>query len=287
MILVSPLTRRLHNAFIGSVRQRLHHGFELAERENLCMTTSTHNLIARMADQIACWEQSGDRRAVFLACYRLMTANMLRGVAEGRFRDGLWVDALIANFAGYYFAALDTYEQGEGPLPVVWRRAHDLTRQPTTTVIQSLLMGVNAHINCDLVLVLDDMLAPVWAGLDPATRDARYHDYCLVNSIIAETIDVVQDEVIEPYARAMDLVDRLCGPLDEWCTGRLLRNWRADVWGRALAIIEADSPAARRELRDATDMIALRRIELLELGGDLGARVFGYPLRHLHWLRLM
>lgn len=259
----------------------------LANRDEAHMTASPHNLITRMADQIARWEQSGDRRAVFLACYRLMTTNMLRGVAEGRFRDGPWVDALIENFAGYYFAALDAYEQGEGPLPVVWRRAHDLTRQPTTTVIQSLLMGVNAHINCDLVLVLDDMLSPVWAGLDPARRDARYHDYCLVNSVIAETIDAVQDQVIEPYARAMDLVDRLCGPLDEWCTGRLLRNWRADVWRRALAIVEADSPAARRELRSATDTIALRRIELLEWGGQLGARVFGYPLRHLHRLRLI
>lgn len=251
------------------------------------MTASQHALILRMGDQIASWERRGDRRGVFLACYRLMTTNMLRGIAEGRFRDGPWVGALVENFAEYYFVALDAYERGAGPLPAVWRRAHDLARRPTTTVIQTLLMGVNAHINCDLVLVLDDMLAPVWAGLDAETRASRHHDYCLVNLVIAETIDAVQDEVVEPYARAMDLVDRLCGPLDEWCTGRLLRNWRADVWRRALAIVEADSPAARRELREATDAIALRRIELLERGGELGARVFGYPLRHLHRLRLM
>lgn len=240
-----------------------------------------------MAEQIASWEQSDDRRSVFLACYRLMTANMLRGVATGRFRDGPWVHALIANFAGYYFVALDAYEGGPGALPTVWRRAHDLTRLPTTTAIQSLLMGVNAHINCDLVLVLDDMLTPEWAGLDAATREARYQDYCLVNTVIAETIDTVQDQVVEPYARTMDLVDRLCGPLDEWCTARLICNWRADVWRRALAIIEADGPATRLALRAQSDAVALRRIELLEQGGDLGARVFGYPLRHLHRLRLM
>jgi hypothetical protein len=240
-----------------------------------------------MAGQIARWERSGDRRAVFLACYRLMTENMLGGVAAGRFRDGPWVGELIANFAGYYFVALDAYERGAGPLPTVWRHAHDLARRPGTPVIQSLLMGVNAHINCDLVLVLDDMLAPVWAGLDAAARADRHHDYCQVNAVIAETIDSVQERVVAPYARAMGLVDQLCGPLDEWCTARLIRNWRADVWRRALALIAADTPAARLRLRAEADSVALRRIALLEQGGALGARVFGYPLRHLSRLRLL
>lgn len=248
---------------------------------------SSHQLTARMAEQIARWERASDRRAVFLSCYRLMTLNMLSGVEQGRFRDGAWTGALIENFAGYYFAALQAYEQGGGPLPEVWRRAHDLARQPATPIVQSLLMGVNAHINCDLVLVLDDMLAPVWPGLSPAARADRHHDYCLVNAVIAETIDAVQEQVVGPYARVMDLADRLCGPLDEWCTARLIRNWRADVWGRALAIIEAQRPDERSALRGATDGVALRRIELLERGGELGARVFGYPLRYLSRLRLL
>jgi hypothetical protein len=251
------------------------------------MTASTYDITTRMAEQIARWERNGDRRAIFLACYRLMTDNMLRGVAQACFRDSSWVGALIENFAEYYFVALDAYEGGPGPLPAVWRRAHDLARVPTTTVIQSLLMGVNAHINCDLVLVLDDMLTPEWAGLAPAARADRHHDYCMVNAVIAETIDAVQDQVLEPYARGMDVVDRLCGPLDEWCTARLIRNWRGDVWRRALAIVEASSLATRQELRAQSDTVALRRIELLERGGELGARVFGYPLRHLHRLRLI
>jgi Family of unknown function (DUF5995) len=197
------------------------------------MNTPRHHLLARMDAQIAGWEQASDRRAVFLSCYRLMTTNMLDDVARGRFRDGAWVAALIENFAGYYFVALDGYEGGAGPMPAVWRLAHDLAQRPTTPVIQSLLMGINAHVNCDLVLVLDDMLTPVWGELASAERAARYHDYALVNTVIAETIDAVQDEVVEPYARTMDLVDMLCGPLDEWCTARLITNWRTDVWRRA------------------------------------------------------
>jgi Family of unknown function (DUF5995) len=243
--------------------------------------------LARMTAQIAHWQQERDRRAIFLSCYALMTENMARGVSAGRFHDSAWVGELIYNFADYYFAALAAYEQGDAPMPQVWRHAHDLARTPTTMVIQSLLMGVNAHINCDLVLVLDDMLRPVWADLDEPTRQQRYSDYCLVNDVIGETIDTVQDQVIEPHARAMDLVDRVLGPLDEWCTARLIRNWRADVWRRAQAIIAAEDAARRAELRHEADAIALRRISLLASGGAIGARVFGYPLRHLSRLRLL
>ncbi|NTW97858.1 MAG: hypothetical protein HGB28_04835 [Oscillochloris sp.] len=224
---------------------------------------------------------------MFLACYILMTGNMACAVLDGRFRNSAWVTALITNFAGYYFDALDAYEEGAGRLPQVWQRAHDLANAPTTTVIQNLLMGVNAHINCDLVLVLDDMLAPGWASLAATDRADRYHDYCLVNTIIGETIDTVQDRVIAPYAHLMGLVDTLFGPLDEWCTARLIRNWRDDVWRRALALIAVEDPTQRQELRRETDTIALQRIVLLAEGGALGARVFGYPLRHLHRLRLL
>jgi hypothetical protein len=241
-----------------------------------------------MAAQLSIWEQRDDRRAVFLACYALMTNNMLRGLEAGRFRDARWVTALVEQFAGYYFSALDAYEgQGAGPLPAVWRRAHELAGRPTTPAIQALLMGVNAHINCDLVLVLDDMLSPTWSDFSSAERAARYHDYCEVNTVIGETIDVVQDSVVERYARAMDLVDRACGPLDEWCTARLIRNWRTDVWRRAMSLVGAESAQRRQALREETDAIAARRIALLDLSGQVGERVFGYPLRHLNRLRLL
>ncbi len=247
----------------------------------------TSPLSARMAAQIARWEESGDRRAVFLSCYRMMTANMFAGLERGRFADAAWVHDLIHNFADYYFVALDAYEAGGPGLPEVWRLAHDVARSPATPVVQSLLLGVNAHINCDLVLVVADMLGPEWADLPPQRRRDRYADYCEVNAVIGETIDRVQAEVVAPYARLMGLADLLCGPLDEWCTARLLRNWRADVWSQAIAIVEAPDLAEGLTLRRRADESAMRRIQLLREGGEVGARVFGYPLRWLGRLKLI
>jgi hypothetical protein len=244
-------------------------------------------LTARMADLVGAWERDGDRRSIFLACYARMTAGMLAALAAGRFHDRAWVRELIHNFAGYYFVALDAYEGGSPALPGSWRAAFDGAREPATPVVASLLLGVNAHINHDLVLVVADMLTPAWGDLGPAGRRARYEDYATVNAVIGETVDRVQDEVVQPYARLMQLADLACGPLDEWCTARLIARWRADVWAQALAIVEAPDLPTGLALRRRADATALARGRLLIDGGDLGARAFGYPLRWLGRLRLI
>lgn len=243
----------------------------------------THQaLLDRMKTSIDTWETNGDRRAIFLACYALMTHNMLDGIDAGRFDDNDWVYRLVHNFAEYYFIALEAYERNTGWLPDVWRQAHDLTRAPEMPPLVHLLLGVNAHINCDLVLVLDDMLRDEWDDLTLQMRQSRLDDYLLVNTIIGETIDSVQDHVLKRYSPAMGVVDVAFGRLDEWCTARLIRNWRHDVWKQAVTLIQAKDAQTRVTLRRQADFLALRRMNLVVAGGAFGVRVFGYSQR---WLR--
>lgn len=249
----------------------------------------THaHLLNRMASYVDAWEHAGDRRTIFLACYALMTRNMLGGLDTGRFADRAWVHDLVHNFAEYYFVALEAYERGDDQIgPHVWRQAHDLTRAPHMPPIVHLLLGVNAHINCDLVLVLDDMLRAEWADLSAEIRQQRHHDYLMVNTIIGETIDIVQDTVLERYSPAMEIIDVAFGSLDEWCTHRLIRNWRDDVWRRAQILVATDDPRQRDLLRIEADTRALDRMRLMVSGGVLGARVFGYSQRWLQRLKLV
>jgi hypothetical protein len=233
------------------------------------------------------WEARGDRRAIFLACYALMTRNMLRAVDERRFQDPVWVNRFIHDFAAYYFVALAGYDGGRPDVPGVWRRAHDLTRDPAITAIQNLMMGINAHINYDLVFTLVDLLQPEWPDLDADRRGQRYADYIHVNAIIGETIDAVQDSVVERYAQMMDVVDRVLGPLDEWCTNRLICNWRNDVWQQAMDILQSPDLPTQLDTRQRVEATALQRIDLVLDGGQLGARAFGYPLRWLSRLKLV
>src|SRR5690606_32407413 len=109
-------------------------------------------VIARMQTFLRQWEDAADRKAVFLRCYSMMTANMLVAIEQGEFRDRTWVERLLHRFADYYFLALDAYEQERTAAPAVWQLAHDAARDDAALPIQNLLLGVNAHINYDLVL---------------------------------------------------------------------------------------------------------------------------------------
>lgn len=216
-------------------------------------------VIERMAEYIRRWEKTGDRRALFLNCYMHMTGNMLLGLDAGRFQDDDWVHALLHHFADYYWEALAAYERNDPATPRVWRHAHNAARLPETWGLQNLFLGINAHINYDLVLALTDMLDPEWARLSPAVRQVRYEDHRLVNTIIAETVDQVQDEVIEPSAPSLDLIDKALGPFDEWLISRLIARWRDDVWHGALRMVKTSSGKAREALRLQLETTALER----------------------------
>lgn len=233
---------------------------------NLIDGSSYPTVTAHMQALIAHWEDSDDRRCIFLDCYCSMTGNTLDALTQNRFHDREWVNRLLHRFAHYYFEALAAYEQPEGQTPAVWQLTYDAGRRDELSVLQHLLLGVNAHINYDLALALRDLLAPEWATLSPDEVRRRYEDHLLVNQIIAETVDTVQDEVVERYAPALDLVDKLLGPVDEWATARVIGKWRDEVWENALALLAAENEQAEIQIREKLEQrsLQLARIFLFE-----------------------
>jgi hypothetical protein len=221
--------------------------------------------IDRMQAWIDRWEQAGDARAVFLSCYALMTRNMLAALDAGEFGDAAWVSHLLEHFAGYYFDALDAYESGTERAPAVWRRAHDAAHRPNTPVLSLLLLGVNAHINYDLVLAVADLLEPEWPALSEERRRARHEDYCRVNDIIGRTIDSVQDNILEKREPIMAVIDTIFGPADEWLVSRGIAHWREDVWGHAVQRVETAEPERREAKRQEVEAAALRWAGLFDL----------------------
>jgi hypothetical protein len=213
----------------------------------------------RMHGLVRHWEARGDRRCIFLGCYALMTANMLAGIRQSRFHDGPWVDRLLHHFAAYYFDALELYEQNRPETPLVWKQTYDAARDDRIKTLQHLFLGINAHINYDLALTLVDVLAPEWPRLAGDDRRKRYDDHCLVNTIIGETVDTVQDQVIERHAPWLDIVDKGLGRLDEWLVSHLIARWRSDVWTNAMRLLEASQPERRDALRREIEQAALHR----------------------------
>lgn len=222
-------------------------------------------VLAQMEAQVRQWEQVSDRRAIFLNCYLMMTRNMLAAIQNGEFNDPDWVGRLLENFAGYYFLALEAYERDPASAPSVWQLANQATRDPEAMALQMLLLGVNAHINYDLVLSLVDLLGPEWAGLSTEQRAHRYADHCHVNQVIGCTIDAVQDQVIEPAMPVMDVVDKLLGSLDERLISALLSRWRENVWRHAVRLLETSDTVEQDRLLQMVEKDAMRMGERIRI----------------------
>jgi hypothetical protein len=232
------------------------------------MSETTESVVDRMQRLVAGWEPLHDRRAIFLSCYALMTRGMLEAVDSGGFRDGVWVSHLLHRFADYYFDALDRYDAQDAATPAVWRQTFESARSPQMHVLQHLILGVNAHINYDLVFALYDTLHEQWPALTPADILRRYEDHCQVNAIIYRTIDAVQDGIIERYSPAMDLVDKGFLRADELMLGWLIRRWREQVWTHASELLACCNDSEVSALRErVSDRTVLRGQAVLLNGG--------------------
>ncbi|MBI5647347.1 MAG: hypothetical protein HY962_10485 [Ignavibacteriae bacterium] len=202
-------------------------------------------LLVQMRDTIARWEAAQDRRAIFLSCYAMMTENMLAAIERDEFHDGPWVRRLLHRFAEYYFDALAEYEQSPETSPAPWRIAHDAAARHETMTLQNLFLGINAHINNDLALTLVDVLED-WDVLPQQIRRTRHEDYTLVNHVIAETIDAVQQQVVERYTPSLHLVDTLLGHADEWALAHFVARWREQVWMNAESLLATPRHSEQR-----------------------------------------
>jgi hypothetical protein len=221
------------------------------------MMPSPTPLILHMQTRLQPWEETAVGKALFLRCYMLMTDNVLTAVSHHEFHDPAWVSELLHRFADYYFVALQAYESDPASAPAVWQIAHNAAADPDVSALQKLLLGVNAHINYDLVLTLADMLQPEWGSHTPEQRNGRYADHCHINEIIGDTIDAVQDNVLEPAMPVMDLFDKLLGPLDEKLIQRLIAQWRENVWRNSARLLEIQDNQTRSQFITQVEQEAL------------------------------
>ncbi len=228
-------------------------------------------VLLKMSLILSGWEIEHDRRLIFLSCYKMMTYNVLRAIDAGEFEDGDWVATLMENFAGYYFTALAAHAAQPGNCPQVWQIAFRAVQNPKVNSLQNLVLGVNAHINYDLVLALSDLLDKEWASLTPDGRQMRYRDHCRVNQVIHQTINAVQDQVIDRFDPEFRLVDTLLGPLDEWMTTLLISDWREEVWRHATCLADQADPAGRQAILRGVEHVSLDRAKDILGRGNLSA----------------
>ena len=226
-------------------------------------------VLVKMKSLLNEWEAVKDRRLIFLQCYAAMTQNILAAIEARDFEDVAWVATLMNNFADLYFHALEAENSGLAGAPIAWQIAFKAAHNPQTNVLQNLVLGVNAHINYDLVLALSDLLASEWQQLSEEQRQIRYHDHCHVNDIINHTIDTVQDQVVDRFEPEFRVVDKLLGPVDEWMTGLLISEWREEVWKHAIQMIDSTEQTDRQAIIKHVEQVSIERAQDILGKGNL------------------
>ena len=189
-----------------------------------------------------------DRRAVFLTVYGMMTWETKRRIERGEWADSAWVSRCLVTFADLYRQALVAYEDGSpAAAPKAWRLSFENSAAGRLLVTQDLLLGINAHVNHDLALALDQV------SIEP-DRALRKQDHDGVNNVLRDVIDAVQQRVSEMYAPGLVAVDAALGRLDEITALFSLEVARENAWEAAVALANARNSIERTAVKRSLDL---------------------------------
>lgn len=242
--------------------------------------------LACMRATLTRFHAAGDKRAVFLRLYYIMTLEVhaaLNGLGDYRgkqvFLDAAWIRRLSGKFATLYFKALDT--RGREPderVERAWKTAEKATRSARSTVVQNAMLGINAHINYDLPRAIAANLDP--ADLDDyPTLQLRKFDHDQVNNLLMRTLRPIQDVLARDYSPPIKLIDNLLGNLDERLCDVGLTYYRERVWWDALTYASALKNGTEGIVREKLNWESHKVAEYLRTKKELWIpeRVLGLP----------
>ncbi|WP_231424527.1 MULTISPECIES: DUF5995 family protein [Pedobacter] len=166
-------------------------------------------------------------RAGYFAClYRKMTVAVQNGINDGLFADGPRMEKLDVIFANRYINAY-CCNSNKTSLTSSWKSAFNATLQPYT-VIQHLLMGMNAHINLDLGIAA----AETAKG---SNIQLIKKDFDLINNIIGSLINIVQKD-LEEICAPMKLVKYVDNESKESVINFSITAARNTAWANAVGL---------------------------------------------------
>jgi hypothetical protein len=190
--------------------------------------------MTRRSDALEC-----DHNAVFSLIYLRVTEEYRRTIDGPFFDDTPFVNYEDTLFAHYYFAALDAWNGGRiAAVPPAWRVAFYAAQRRAVSASGDLLLGINAHVQRDLPLVLYSV------GLVRPDGTSRKADHDRVNIILNRVMDDVIAEIARRFDPTIDDTD-LPTSLDSTGLFQVVAAWREQAWRNAELLAAAPTPAAR------------------------------------------
>jgi Family of unknown function (DUF5995) len=180
-----------------------------------------------------------DHNAIFSLTYLRVTEAYRRTIDGPFFDDTRFVNYEDTVFANYYFHAYDAWRANRiEQVPQAWRIAFDTARRRAVSGMGDLLLGINAHVQRDLPLVLYS------AGLVRPDGTSRKADHDRVNIILNRVTDDVLAEIARRFDPTIDDAN-LPTSLDDAALFQLLAGWREKAWRNAELLAAARLPLVR------------------------------------------
>lgn len=173
---------------------------------------------------------------IFAYVYRRTTAQVKAAILRGDFEDNERMERMDVAFANLYIAAYRKF-QLEEKISKSWRVAFEAKDEPIT-LIQHLMLGMNAHINFDLGIAA----ATVAPG---AQIHAIENDFMKVNDILASLTNEMQYKMGK-VSFFMFLLDWIGKRRDEEIINFNMIKARNQAWKFALQLAQITDTAERQ-----------------------------------------
>ncbi len=207
-----------------------------------------------------------DILGVFSAVYRRTTQSVLDAIEAGRFEDARRMEQLDVAFALRYLDAYYAYRKNE-PASLSWVTAFDAAQKRHLTLIQHLLLGMNAHILLDLSVAA--------AQVCPGNKIYGLEkDFMTINDVLKTLIDEIQNG-IGKHSPLWRIIDFIGWRFDEKLVFAGICEARQKAWDDAVKLAFLAQPAFDAQVNVIDDRVAIEANKLIRIM---------IPARPIQWL---
>ena len=193
--------------------------------------------VLKKLDEIIIWSKENKSTVGYFACtYRIMTAQVLKGIQQKKFEDNPRMILLDIAFATRYLDAWENYSKGK-KCTNSWYLAFEATKNKELLILQHIFLGMNAHINLDLGISAASIMP--YRKINPLKKDFEN-----INTVISSINQKVQDS-LNKICYPVNLIDKLSNGKDNVILDFAISKARETSW--ATAVISSNTPNFMKE----------------------------------------
>jgi hypothetical protein len=225
--------------------------------------TTVDDVITRLDHIISYCIATNNRMGYFAALYYHVACGVKSDIEAGEFEDPARMEELDVRFMNHYLKACHAWLNKKEP-PASWKVAFEAGEKNDSTVLQHLLLGVNAHINFDLGIAVAETMKhrPI---------DDIHKDFIHIDNILGSLIELVKTKIskIAPFI----LLLQLHKSRKEMLTQFRISKARDGAWAFAHKLAEAKQEDYENFVAERDKAIARIGNKLANPGAGLKATV--------------